>query len=298
MPNRQACVLTHARDPERVRWAVGGLLLCYGHLLRLADDLADLPGLYRRLVEQHNPGGGTGPKTSGSRDLGLRYNPKIAGARGEIYTALAGWARSIAEEAGWTLPDDDLGAIAGWLLGPRGTRLRWAAGQAWADEYAVDITRVHREAWPLAYPNGQHRVDVGPCTRGLSCDVETRAEQCCAGTLRATLHDADDLLPAELVCDECAWPVPPREWVTLGRRLGRTTPQLTAAQLANLWSVPIKTVQRWAVKDAWPHDRHRPARYDAVAAQISHDHNRSAALTKVSDVRQADAEVEAVSVAS
>lgn len=48
-------------------------------------------------------------------------------------------------------------------------------------------------------------------------------------------------------------------------------PWLTAAQLSNLFGVPVGTIYRWASEDNWPRTsrRHRPVRYDSTAAEAS-----------------------------
>lgn len=276
------CVLAHARAPDRPRRTVAGLLVCEGHRRGLQDDLAELPHLHAQLAGRLLVTATTGgPKVHTSGNHGLTLNDDVARLRHTIARRLSWWTGAVAHHRHLTPPHaGDLGALADWL-----TRHHdWLLAQAcpcpttcdhpttvdWAD----DIRELSRAAWSTLHPAGQRRVDVGPCTRPVACDVTTHAEQTCGGTLRATVHQADDLLPAELVCDQCRWPVPPREWVTAARRLGRSTAWLTGEQLANLWTVPLGTIRYWAHTDQWPRRGHRPTWYDAQAAQTTHDTRR------------------------
>lgn len=175
-----------------------------------------------------------------------------------------------------------------------------------ADDYADELSELHAEAWRRAYPERLTRVPVGRCPLHTSCDVTTHAEQQCPGTVTGTVRPGDDLLPEELVCSACGSSTPPQGWITLGRQLaGKHTQRwLSAADLAELWTVPIKTVHRWSRWHRWPKDDQRPARYDADKAQQTYDYyrgdrppgvSRPAALTQVRAVSQDAVSVRVVS---
>lgn len=169
----------------------------------------------------------------------------------------------------------DTAAIVAWLV----RHLDWLlADPRAATDLAQDLAELHSAAWDQAYPEGEGRVPVGRCPLRTTCDVITRAEQQCPGTVIGTVRRGDDLLPKELVCTVCGAATPPHGWITLGRQLGgpSTTPWLSAADLAELWDVPIKTVHRWSRWHRWPSDGGRPARYNAEKAQATYDYYRSA----------------------
>jgi hypothetical protein len=190
----------------------------------------------------------------------------------------------------------DTAALVAWLL--RHADWLLADPRAAAD-LAAEFAELHSAAWAQAYPGGEGRVPVGRCPLRTTCDVATREEQQCPGTVVGTVRRGDDLLPKELVCTACGAATPPRGWITLGRLLGgpATTRWLSAADLAELWDVPVKTVHRWSRWHRWPSDGGRPARYDAEKAQLTYDHYRGdsddppgvsqpAALTQVNGVSQ------------
>jgi hypothetical protein len=149
----------------------------------------------------------------------LSLHDAVSRARGNIYTGLSGWARIVASERGFALPDDDVHAIARYLIGRNGGQLDWLCAQPWVDELVDLMDTLHREAFALLYPRGRRRFEVGDCIEVTSCDVETRAEQRCPGRMLATLTDADDQLPAFLWCSDCGLEVTADRWITYGRRV-------------------------------------------------------------------------------
>ena len=219
IPAAERCVLPHRRDPDRPRRALDGLLVCPGHRKGLAFDLLDLPGMHAQLVARHTASGARFGERRGRGHAGLNVQDKVARARGDIYTGLAGWARLAAEERDFTLPADDVAAIAGFLLGRGASMLDWACARPWIDEYADTLDTLHRTAFGLLHPRGRRRFEVGACIETISCDVPTRAEQRCQGRMVATLTDADDQLPAFLWCDECGIEITADRWITYGRRV-------------------------------------------------------------------------------
>lgn len=46
---------------------------------------------------------------------------------------------------------------------------------------------------------------------------------------------------------------------------------MSAAELAFVWRVPVRTVRVWAVRERWPHTPARPYRYDPDAAQRTYE---------------------------
>lgn len=279
LPTDLVCVLAHRTEPDRPRPAAVGLV-CRGHLDGIADDLHALPDLYDQLAHQLTGTSAGGPKVATSGGHGLTLNGDVARLRSDMHTLLTTWCRVIASEhpSRPHLPiDAAMPTLANWLA----TWHTWACAQPWVDDYAAGIHDTARWAWQALHPLGRRRFPVGPCAAVVACDVATRTEIRCAGLLRATLTDLDDLLPEHLRCDTCARLVPPRDWP----RLATTGATLTAVQLGALWGVPLRTVQRWAEQAKWPNDGGRPARYLVEKAQETHDTKR-AALTQVTGVAQ------------
>lgn len=166
----------------------------------------------------------------------------------------------------------DTAAIVTWLVHHHDWLL---ADPDAADDYADELAELHTAAWQAAYPEGRRRIPVGRCPIRTTSSVATREEQQCPGTVTGTIRPSDDLLPTELVCDRCGTATPPRAWITLGRRLDdQAELWITGLQLAELWSVPVGTVQYWAHQDAWARIDGRPTRYLATDAQTTYDTRR------------------------
>lgn len=193
--------------------------MCPGHRKGLALDLLDLPGMYERLPERHTARTGGASEVRSGGHAGLALQDRVAQARGNIYTGLAGWVRIVAAERGFTLPADQVPALTDWLLGRRAGQLDWTCTQPWIDEYADTLDVLHRDAFSVLYPRGRRRFEVGDCIETTWCDVATRTEQPCPGRMLATLTDADDQLPASLWCDECGIEITADRWITYGRRV-------------------------------------------------------------------------------
>lgn len=172
----------------------------------------------------------------------------------------------------------DPAAIVAWLV----RHLDWllADPRATAD-LADELTELHSAAWGQAYPEGEARVPAGRCPLRTACDVATRVELRCPGTVVGTIRRGDDLLPKELVCTVCGVATPPHGWITLGRQIGSEAELwLTALQLAGLWAdpsgqpIPIGTIHYWASVDRWARIEGRPTRYLATDAQATYDTRR------------------------
>lgn len=253
--------------------------MCLGCHAKTLRALVQLAPLHRLLGDIRAVATAAPRNGSRSTELGLSIHPAASDHRRAIRQHLAGWVVDTCQDRRITPPAIDaangsqhaMDALVGWLLPWHG----WILAQPWADDYATDLTELHSAAWGIAYPSGRVRREFAPCP------------QDCGGTLTAWLAPGD-LLPAALVCDTCAEEVPPARWLT-----GRPTTWLTTVELAELWGVALRNVQRWALTAKWPSDGGRPPRYDSNAAQRTFDVQR-AALTQVSDVAQATASIEAL----
>jgi hypothetical protein len=263
----ETCVLQCSRacrdDPRR---PMPGLLACGGCRKRLVISLIELPGMYDRLVAAHTAGGGTSEIRAGGH-AGLALSDAVTRARAELRTMLATWCRAVAEDiaGGRTvhLPADTTAAMAGYLLGHRGSMLDWILGQDWAEDFAAGILAVHGDAWRALYArtSDTSRIPVAPCSVPFWSDVASRVTFACPGQLVVRVRDGDPLPDA--VCDWCEREVPPVQW----RRLADRDLRLTVPELAVLWRIPAQTVYRWATDDAWLSDGGRPARYSVADAE-------------------------------
>lgn len=253
--------------------------MCLGCHAKTLRALVQLAPLHRLLGDIRAVATAAPRNGSRSTELGLSIHPAASDHRRAIRQHLAGWVVDTCQDRRITPPAIDaangsqhaMDALVGWLLPWHG----WILARPWADDYATDLTELHSAAWGIAYPSGRVRREFAACPTG------------CGGTLTAWLAPGD-LLPAALVCDTCAEEVPPARWLT-----GRPTTWLTTVELAELWGVALRNVQRWALTAKWPSDGGRPPRYDTAAAQRTFDIQR-AALTQVSDVAQATASIEAL----
>jgi hypothetical protein len=286
------CVLPHKVDPNRPRPAADGLLVCRGCRAKMLRQLRQLGPLDRTLAARAAlaAGGATGSRSAETR---LPMDVEAATVRLKVRGFLASWVQLVAEERGFTPPS--LAAAARTTI-PRhettsrgGLRLRvgalstvdhlavwlershdWLCAHPAVDEYADELGELHGEAFRRCYPGTRRRFIVAPCPFDLVSDVATRISfRCAVGRLVVAFRPGEDPLP-DAECDTCGWSLDPRHWLLLADQHRR----LTAVELSALWDVPLKTVERWARDDAWPHDDGRPRRYLASEAQATHDAHR------------------------
>lgn len=282
------CVLRHYVDEDRPRRAMDGLRVCRGCHTKLLRQLVQLGPLDRVLAAR--AAASAGPRTgSRSAESRLPMNDEAATARLKIRGFLATWVEKVVDERGFTPPD--LSALARTTVArhertTRGLRLRagalstvdhlagwlershdWICAHDAVDDYADELRELHSEAWRRCYPSSRRRFEVAPCPFDLVTDVATRISfRCAVGRLIVTFRPGEDPLP-DAQCDICGWTLEPRHWLHLADQHRR----LTAVELAAVWDVPLKTVERWARDDEWPHDDGRPRRYLASVAQHTHD---------------------------
>jgi hypothetical protein len=284
------CVLPHRTDPDRPRTAMDGLLVCRGCQSKLLRQLRQLGPLDRTLAARAAlaAGGATGSRSAETR---LPMDDEAATARLKIRAFLGNWMRLVAEERGFTPPDLSAAArttVARHEMTLKGLRLRagalstvdhlaawlershdWLCAHPAVDEYADELAELHGEAFRRCYPGTRRRFEVCDCPFEIGSDVASRLAYGCFGTLVVAFRPGEDPLP-DAECDTCGWTLDPRGWLRLADQHRR----LTAVELSALWDVPLKTVERWARDDAWPHDDGRPRRYLASEAQATHDAHR------------------------
>jgi hypothetical protein len=256
----------------------------------MLTQLRELGPLDRALLERALASAGL---TGGTRSAEIRIplHEPAARLRRHIRQKLAGTVRLVCEERRLAGPDFARGrGMLGWL----GAQHDIICSLPWVDGYATELSELHAAAWSIAYPTGVRTITIGRCPVTVACDVATGAQLQCTGTITGTVRRDEELLPAELACTACGRAVPPHRWVALGRELaglaelddGRPL-HLTGLQLAELWSVPLGTVQRWAHEDGWERIDGRPTLYLAADAQLSYDTRRGDARHAEEDQRAA-----------
>lgn len=272
-PTWRACVVPHAKDPDRPRTATVGLL-CTGHHAGLEQQLAELPALVADVEESLPRGSGSGgPKVGGTREQPLPYSEPVSAALRAAQAVLASWCLLVLEESpdGLHSPASDLRSLSRFLL----TNLDWCAAQPWVDDLHRETREVTGALRAVLTLCPTRRVDLGPCDTPVACDVSTHDEQTCPGIMRAVLRSSDEELPAVISCTACGMATEPAQWRALSRRLrGQDDLWLTLAQLSHLLRVPMGTLKRWAMEDDWRRIGQRPKRYhgdDAHASFEAHD---------------------------
>jgi len=277
------CVLTHRHDPDRPRPAAPGLRCCRACRDRMRRQLRQL-GPLDRVLAAAAASGSAGLAGSRSAETRLPLHDSAADHRKTIRHTLASWCSLVADQRRMTAPQLSAAprtAPVRWEWTGRGLRavsgtlstvdhlsmwlqrhLDWLCAHDLAGDWASELGGLHSAAFGIAYPSGRRTRPVDFCRLEL-WSVATKLPYLCPGQLTVTMRPDDDLPDA--VCDTCGDTVGPREWLTRAEK-GR---RLTAVELATVWDVSLRTVQRWASDDGWPSDGGRPARYDAAAAQAT-----------------------------
>ena len=186
-PGWTACVLAHFRDADRPRRAMDGTCVCAGCHAKTLRALVQLAPLHKLLGEIRAVTTAAPRTGSRSTDTPIPLHPAAADHRRHIRQHLAGWVLDVCESRQLTPPcidavngaQPEADALVGWLL----VHHRWLLAQAYADDYAADLTDLHSAAWAIAYPSGRTYREFAPCPTG------------CGGTLAAWLAPGD-LLPA------------------------------------------------------------------------------------------------------
>jgi hypothetical protein len=267
-----ACVLIHAKDPDRPRTATRGFL-CEGHYLILEQRLAELPALADEVEQALVRGGGAGPKISGDPERALPFDEAASDALRGARDLLASWCRLILDEhpGGLHAPALALPALATFLT----RHLEWIAAQPWVDDLHGEFGDVRAALLSAQSTSRTRIVALGTCGEAPYCDLETHAERCCQGTLRAFVSTVDEGAdPRPIVCSECGIEHQPETWRPLARRLRKDAAWMTAAQLSELLRVPVGTVWYWAHEDDWRRLDRRPKRYHHDDAQASYEARR------------------------
>lgn len=240
------------RGCQRAR-AADGLRLCQHDVERIGQDAITAAELYDELALRLAGGTGSGEPVSGTSDTTRLPNAAAVEARATIRHALVAWCRLIAEERGWSLPDDTVHAMAAYIAKDPA----WLAATEYADEAATELHDLaYGRARRVAYPSGTRRVSPGPCPEPLARpDDFIGPMPRCPGTLAGVMRRSDALLPSELICSanpQHRWTAD--EWRALGKRIDPAAVRwryMTAVEIAEEWKLPLGTVWRLASVDEW-----------------------------------------------
>lgn len=264
MTGNGLCVMQHSYEPERPRQALPGGYLCGGCHRHADRMLSEIPDLIDDLERALIPGGGNGPKITGDPERALAYNEKPGDARRYLLDWLGSWTRLIAEERGHDLPADL--STAGQVRFHRTQLENWTGSQPWVDEYVNNLRANLSAARGILAGQRRKYVPLGNCPDIDRCDLDTRTEQRCTGTLVAVIDLDDDMLPAEVACTSCGTAYTARDLPDLGRRLTGGHAWLTTAQVAQVLSISESRVRAVAVQNGWRRrdaEKVRPSRWHA-----------------------------------
>jgi hypothetical protein len=198
--------LPDCADPQQChgcapRVAADGLNLCWPHRDQLARNAIRAADVHAELLLQLTPMAGPGEMTSGTREHGLKLNPRAVEARAKIEQVLALWCKLVVDERGVQAPPGDVYALAEFVA----RNATWLAAHPLAGHCSDEVRELsHGEPWRVAYPNGTRVRPVGMCPR-----------QDCYGTVNAILRPSP-ALPSEVTCTENrehTWPA--HRWLEL-----------------------------------------------------------------------------------
>ncbi|MGW2188423.1 OvmZ protein [Streptomyces sp. NPDC001667] len=197
------CRRDHDDPRPRTRRTGTGSRLCGPCRERLADQLAELPGLY---AESDDELGGPGrawmsPRVSGSRTLRLPIDPHTASVRDRALCTLVSWAELVVDERALaTPPARTVPALAAFLR----SQLAWLAAHPAAGEAADEIMLLVGTMRRVIDPDPVEPTPVGACP-----------EAGCHGTVTISSIGSSKAALRGLVCD-AGHTLPPSMWLRLG----------------------------------------------------------------------------------
>ncbi|MFI1799656.1 OvmZ protein [Streptomyces sp. NPDC020379] len=197
------CRRDHDDPRPRTRRTGTGSRLCGPCRERLADQLAELPGLY---AESDHELGGPGrawmsPRVSGSRTLRLPIDPHTASVRDRALCTLVSWAELVVDERSLTTPPArTVPALAAFLR----EQLAWLAAHPAAGEAADEIMLLVGTMRRVIDPAPVEQAPVGDCP-----------EAGCHGTVSISSIGSGKAAPRGLVCS-AGHTLPPSMWLRLG----------------------------------------------------------------------------------
>lgn len=188
--------------------AADGLRLCTVCARRIGENATRAAELYDDLALVLKAAG-RGERSSNKPGSGGPPRDAVVEQRATIRHVLVSWCRLVSEERGISLPGNDTGDLAAYLV----RHAEWLAACDYADEVADELAGLASRAYGLAYPSGSRRIRVGPCPRcGGVPGPHGQAIQRLplgfigppnrSGCLVAVVREQDqDKLPSEVACD-------------------------------------------------------------------------------------------------
>jgi hypothetical protein len=188
--SEHACVAPHRHEPDRLRPAATGTLLCQGHLTGLERHLAEVTAIYDWLgaCMVRDGTGATDAPITGSREAPTPLRVSLHDLRADICAKLSSWTHLVTEDRAMRGPDhfDDPHAASGWLM----SQVVWIAGQEWVDEFWTEVDDWHRLARSAAPWDRDRRNLPAPCP---DCSL-----------LALSLYGGDD----HVTCRNCGHVIP------------------------------------------------------------------------------------------
>lgn len=221
------------------RWAADGLHLCWVCVRRISEDAHRAAELHEdltlTLIHRRAPG----ERTSGSGDRAPAVDGEVVEARTAIKVTLVSLARLIAEQRGFSIPDDSVPQIAEFVA----RSAEWLAAHPLAGDHANDLRDIVSDprTWRLAYPARSDRLYIGDCPLTL---VDLDGNQSVCGTRLYQL--ADEPL---VHCPGCDTDETIEWWQRkiAGDAGGWVDAYALAAHLSMRWKRPVDpgTIKKW-----------------------------------------------------
>jgi len=241
-------------DGCQPRTARDGLYLCDLCTRRIAEDARTAAVLHEDLALTLIVRRGKGERR-GNGDSAPIPDAEVIEARSAIKATLVSIVKVIAEERGFSYPDDEAPAIAEYIA----RSAEWLAGHRAAAEHAHDLRDLASDSrnWRLAYPSGTDRLYIGDCPR-------PRDDDAACGT---RLYQRAD--QAEVTCRGCGYTDTIEWWqrAIVGEASGRVDAYAIAAYLSMHWCRPVDAslIWQWAARghiERYGQDERRRTLYD------------------------------------
>lgn len=197
------------RGERPARRAEPGLQLCRACWLRVRDDIAELPQLYRECESALTRFPfAFGLKVRGGERRGLALNEAAVNARLNIESVLTTWSKVVAGERRLTkLARRDVTDLATFLS----AHLDWLLAHPVGANFADDIAAVAATARRASRPGAALHLNLGQCVH-----------QDCGGPMFATRSAQDGPSSLQVRC-EAGHVWRPDEWLLLARRVHQGT---------------------------------------------------------------------------
>lgn len=196
----------------RPRSAADGLNLCWGCVRRLDGNAVRAAEVYYELAEQLAPVGTGGEMVAGTRDRGLKLNPRAVASRTNIVAVLTAWTKLIVDERGFDPPKTDPVSMAQFISNSS----VWLAAYPAADDAADELRELARgEPWRVAYPSHARAYPLN----SVCPEFDDKTDLRCSGHLKVIKRHPDSPRRTEIVCDPGEHRWAPHQWLPLAVKL-------------------------------------------------------------------------------